>query len=140
MQVRLTKTQKIKIANSKDIYSIMKQILLRENRLSRAQERFWVIGLNEANQILYIELVALGTANIVAVKTKDILRMAIYKLAAKIVVVHNHPSGILIPSESDEALTEKIKHGGHFTDIVLLDHLIISEKSYFSFKDKKLLK
>lgn len=137
--MRLTGKQKIKIANSEDIYKVMKQVLLRENKLSRAQERFWVIGLDNKNKLLYIELVALGAANVVTVKAKDVLRLAIYKMASKIIAVQNHPNGNVKPSEEDIFITEKLKHGGNFTDIKLIDYLIISEKKYFSFADNKLL-
>lgn len=66
--------------------------------------------------------------------------MAIYKNAVKLVLVHNHPSGNLKPSEQDLDVTEAIKHGGNFTGIKLIDHLIINERSYLSLKDEKLFK
>ena len=59
--------------------------------------------------------------------------------ATAIIVAHNHPSGVLKPSTSDIQLTQKIKKAGDNMDIKLLDHLIISEKGYFSFADEKLL-
>lgn len=80
------------------------------------------------------------TKKAVSVSVQDILRMAIYKNAAKLILVHNHPSGRLIPSAEDRHVTESVKHGGAFTGIKLIDHLIISEKLYFSFVEQKLLK
>lgn len=139
MKVRLSQAQKVKIANSLDIYKIMKQILLRENKLSRAQERLWVVGLDTKNAIQYIELAALGSGNSTRVQTKDLLRVAILKLASKVILVHNHPSGDLNPSDSDIHFTETVKHGGNFTGIELLDHLIISERDYFSFADHDMI-
>ena len=59
--------------------------------------------------------------------------------ATAIIVAHNHPSGVLKLSTSDIKLTQKIKKAGENMDIKLLDHLIISEKGYFSFADEKLL-
>lgn len=140
MKVPLTKNQKIKISDSKDIYTVMQQILKRENRLNRGNEHFWTIGLDKNDVILYIELLGLGTKERVPVNVQDVLRMAIYKMAVKLILVHNHPSGKLTPSDADIDTTEAIKHGGNFTAIKLIDHLIINEKTYFSLKDEKIFK
>ncbi len=118
----------------------MKQILLRENKLNRAKEHIWCVGLDQKSVILYIELLGMGNKTVVPVKVQDVLRMAIYKNASKLIIVHNHPSGNLQPSDEDIDFTEAVKHGGNFTEIKLIDHLIINEKKYFSFKDEKLLK
>lgn len=140
MKVPLKKSQKIKVSGSHDVYPVMKQILMRENKLNRAKEHFWCIGLDPKGIILYIELLGLGNRKIVAVTVQDVLRMAIYKNASKLILVHNHPSGNLVPSDADRNFTEAIKHGGNFTEIKLVDHLIINEKKYYSFKDSGLLK
>jgi DNA repair protein RadC len=139
MEVPLSRKDKITIANSKDVFLIMRQILRRENRLAKEQEHFWIIGLNKANRILYIELMGLGGKNFAPVSIKQVLKVAIYKDAESIIAVHNHPSGILVPSDADKDITEYLKHGSHFIEIKLRDHIIISEKGYFSFKDKKLI-
>ena len=66
--------------------------------------------------------------------------MAIYKNAVKLILVHNHPKGKLTPSDEDIHTTEAIKHGGNFTGIKLIDHLIINETAYLSLRDEKLFK
>lgn len=139
MNVRLTKEQKIKIVNSDDIYSIMQQILLRENKIRRGQEHFWIVGLNLENKILFIELMGLGADNRVNIKPPQVFRMAIYKTAPKIILVHNHPSGIIEPSEADLKTTDRLLKSGEIVDIDIIDHLIISEKKYFSFNQKGLI-
>ena len=68
-----------------------------------------------------------------------LLKSALQCGATAMIVAHNHPSGVLKPSTSDIQLTQKIKKAGENMDIKLLDHLIISEKGYFSFADEKLL-
>ena len=118
----------------------MRQVLKREHRFGKKQEHFWSVGLSRNNRLLYIELIALGRDNVVAVPTKQVFEIAVHKRANKIIAVHNHPSGKLIPSADDKHLTESLKHGGHFLGIKLEDHLIISETKYFSFKDNGLLK
>ena len=133
MNVRLTKDQKIQIANSDDVYSIMQQILLRENRIGRDQEHFWIVGLDKANKILFIELLALGNDNRVQIKAPQVFRMAIYKNAPKVIFVHNHPSGVMKPSEDDLKTTDRLLKGGEIIEIAVIDHLIISEKAYFGF-------
>jgi DNA repair protein RadC len=139
MNVRLTSDQKIKILNSTDIFKIMQQILLRENKIRRNQEHFWVIGLNNAHKILFIELVSLGATNRVEVSPPEVFRMAIYKLAVKMVMVHNHPSGALEVSDADKKFTDRMLKSGSLLNIEVIDHLVITEKAYTSFSDTGLL-
>lgn len=139
MNVRLTQKQKIQILNSADIYKVMQQILLRENKLRRNQEHFWVVGLDNRNKILFIELIALGRVNRVDANPPDVFRMAIYKLAVKMILVHNHPSGDVSPSPSDEDFTDKMLKVGKLINIDVIDHLVISEETYTSFADKGII-
>ena len=113
----------------------MQQILRRENKLGRSQEHFWVVGLDNINRILFIELVALGRQNRVTANPPDVFRMAIYKLALKLVMVHNHPSGQMIPSSADRSMTDRIIKVGEIINIEVVDHIIISETDHLSFQD-----
>src|SRR5258705_11626898 len=140
MTVRLTKEQKIRVINSDDVYKIMQQILLRENKIRRAQEHFWIVGLDTKNKILFIELIALGAQNRLNASPPDIFRMAIYKLALKVIFVHNHPSGDVKPGKADKRGTERLIEAGQLLDISVVDHLIISETKYLSFADRKIIK
>jgi DNA repair protein RadC len=133
MNVRLTKDQKIKVLNTDDVYSIMQQVLLRENKIRRGQEHFWIIGLNKSNKILFIELMALGADNMVKIKPIDIFRMCVYKLAHKVIFVHNHPSGVLKASEEDLDFTNLLIKTGELLGLDVIDHLIITETGYASF-------
>lgn len=139
MNVRLTKEQKIKIVNSDDIYSIMQQILLRENKIRRGQEHFWIVGLDSKSCILFIELLGLGQQNRVNMNPSDAFRMAIYKLATQVIFVHNHPSGSIMASEADKEVTDYLYKAGKFLKIDVIDHLIIAEKKYYSFEDNGLM-
>jgi DNA repair protein RadC len=130
MNVRLTKEQKIKIANSEDVFAIMQAVLKRENKLSRQKEHFWVIGLTTANVISFIELVSLGSLNIAVVKPLDVFHLAAAKNLPKIILVHNHPSGNLTPSAADINLTQRLIAGAELLEIEVLDHLIISETGF----------
>ncbi|MCB2261832.1 MAG: JAB domain-containing protein, partial [Candidatus Thiosymbion ectosymbiont of Robbea hypermnestra] len=140
MEVKLSKQQKITVNGAEDIYLIMRQILLRENKIGQGQEHFWMVGLNQANKILYIELVALGASNMTNVKPREAFRMAIYKLAIRVIMVHNHPGGNVTPSTDDQDLTDHFIQAGRFLKVEVTDHLIISDKAYHSFVESGLFK
>ncbi len=139
MNVRLAKDQKIKVGSPEDIYSIMQQVLLRESRVGREKEHFWVIGLATSNKISYIELVSLGSISAAIVNPLEVFNLAVRKKSPKIILIHNHPSGSLKPSAADKDITSNIIEGGKTLTIEVLDHLIISEESYYSFAENKLL-
>ncbi len=139
MNVRLSSSQKIAVLNSTDIFIIIQAILLRENKIRRNQEHFWVIGLNGANKILFIELVSLGATNRVEVKPAEEFRIAIYKSAVKMILVHNHPSGSIKVSQADRDFTDRMIKSGDMLAIEVLDHLVITEETYISFADKGIL-
>ncbi len=140
MEVKLSKQQKVTVNSAQDIYLIMRQILRRENKIGQGQEHFWMVGLNQANKILYIELVALGSANMAAINPREAFRMAIYKLAVRVIMVHNHPGGNVKPSYEDQDLTDHFIQAGKFLKIEVIDHLIISEETYHSFVDSGIFK
>lgn len=139
MNVRLSKDQKIKIGSPEDIYSIMQQVLLRESRIGREKEHFWVIGLAVSNKISYIELVSLGSISESIVNPLEVFNLAVRKKSPKIILIHNHPSGDLVPSPEDKSITKNIVEGGKTLTIEVLDHLIISDESYYSFAQNDLL-
>jgi len=140
MNVRITKDQKINIGSPEDIYSIMQQVLLRESRIGREKEHFWVMGLSTSQKISYIELISLGSLSAAIVNPLEVFSLAVRKKSPKIILIHNHPSGNLKASPKDKQITHKIITGGKTLVIEVLDHLIISEESYYSFAENNLLK
>ena len=135
MNVNLSESDKIKILNSDDLYSIMQRVLLRENKIDQDREHFWVIGLANNNRLLFIELISKGTVNSTLVKPMEVFSLALQLRAVKIMLVHNHPSGELQPSEDDKDTTDRLIQVGNIVNLQVLDHLIISQKSYLSFSD-----
>jgi DNA repair protein RadC len=133
MNVKLTASEKIRILNSTDIYDVMQKVLMRENKIDRNKEHFWIIGLANNNKILYIELISLGTIKSTLVEPMEVFSIALQKRSVKVILVHNHPSGELLPSEQDKDLTDRLQQIGFFLEVPVADHLIISEKSYYSF-------
>ena len=103
------------------------------------QEEFWVLYLNIQNHVLQKNCLSKGGISDTMVDVRLLFKNAVRLGATALIVAHNHPSGELNPSKSDLKLTAKIKKVGENLDIKLLDHLIISEKGYFSFADEKLL-
>jgi DNA repair protein RadC len=139
MQVKLSELEKIKILNSEDIYGVMQRILMRENKIERNKEHFWIIGLASNNKILYIELISVGTINKTLIEPMEVFSIALQKRTVKIVLVHNHPSGSIRPSEEDKDITDHLLQVGSFLNIPVVEHLIISLKTYYSFSDTGLL-
>ncbi len=139
MTIRLTDDQRIKVLNSVDVFRIMKHILLREKKIDRDKEHFWIVCLAQNNQILLIELISLGSVNRTVVEPMEVFSFALQKRAVKMILVHNHPSGELKPSPADIDLTDKMTAIGKFLRLPIIDHLIISTQDYYSFTDSGLL-
>ncbi|MDB2625385.1 DNA repair protein RadC [Flavobacteriaceae bacterium] len=122
--------QKPKISSSQEVFSMMQPLMG-----SLAHEEFWVLYLNNSNEVLSKHQLSKGGITATLVDVRLLFKKAIEMSAVAIVICHNHPSGTLNPSREDKQITKKIKVGGLSLDIKLLDHLIITEKSYFSFAD-----
>ena len=102
-------------------------------------EEFWLLMLNRANRILGRYKVSQGGLAGTVIDTRIILKKALDNLATSIIVCHNHPSGNNQPSDADVKITEKLKKAAEMLEIKLLDHVIIADKSYFSFADEGLI-
>ncbi|MBL4708047.1 MAG: JAB domain-containing protein [Flavobacteriales bacterium] len=139
MQIKLTKQQKIKVDSPIKLYEIMQKILLRESETDRNKEHLWTISLDNASRILNIEMVSMGTVNQTIVEPMEVFSIPLQKRAVQLIIVHNHPSGELKPSESDKDITDRLIQVGRITNVTLIDHLIISEENYYSFNDNDLI-
>jgi len=131
--------EKLAIHHASDIYEIMQLILKREKKLNTAKEHFWVIALNNANKILNIELVSIGSTSNTIVKPMEVLSIPLQKRAVGVVLVHNHPSNRPEPSEEDKDVTDRLIQACKLMNTPVLDHVIITENSYYSFKSSGLL-
>jgi DNA repair protein RadC len=124
----------IQIRCSKDVSDIFQPLLA-----DLQYEEFWILFLNRSNKVINRMKLSQGGISGTVTDVRMVMKKAIEYLASGIIVCHNHPSGNLNPSESDSKITQKIKDAGNLMDIQLLDHLIISEKDYYSFADNGLL-
>ena len=102
-------------------------------------EVFAVLFLNKANKINHFEIISRGGLTGTVADPRIIFKIALEQDATSIVLCHNHPSGNLRPSKADEELTQKIKTAAKYLDILVMDHIIVSEEGYFSFADGGLL-
>jgi DNA repair protein RadC len=139
MNIQLNKDQKIRIYSSLDIYNVMREILMLEEENDRTKEHFWTIGLDHGQTVLNIELVSLGSGTAAPVEPMEVYSIPLQKKAAKLILVHNHPSGNTLPSPNDEDLTDRLIQVGLILRVPVIDHLIITESSYYSFADSGLL-
>ena len=139
MILQVKNADKITIQESEDIYKIIQLISKREQKVDRSKEHFWTIALNLASKIVNIELVGLGSFKSVACEPADVFSIPLQKKASKLILIHNHPSGNLRPSEADINITDQLIQIGRMHNCLVLDHLIINNHSYYSFCDSGLI-
>ena len=123
-----------KISSSQSVFQIMQPILG-----ELAHEEFWVIYLNNSNKIVYKCQLSKGGMTGTVVDVRIAFKIALEHNATGIILCHNHPSGTLVASDADKQITRKMKIAGENLDIKVLDHVIVTEKSYFSFADDGIL-
>lgn len=126
--------QRAKVTCSRDAYNEMIPHLI-----DKPHEEFWILLMNRANEIMRPVLISTGGVSGTVADPKLIFKQAIEHLASSMILFHNHPSGNLTPSQADKDLTKKLKEAGRLLDIPVLDHLIFTDKAYFSFADEGIL-
>ncbi|WP_312765862.1 RadC family protein [Epilithonimonas sp.] len=122
------------ISSSKEVFEVLQPHLS-----DLPTEEFWAVFLNHQNKILYKTcLFRGGIANSVA-DVRVIFKTALEHFSTRIIVAHNHPAGGLKPSQEDINITNKINEAGKLLDIELLDHIIIAQNKFYSFKEEGIL-
>ena len=125
--------QRQKISNSQGAYEILTN-LFPENTMDY-RETFIVLYLNRANQVLGYSVISQGGTSNTTVDIKMVIQTALLANASCIMLAHNHPSGNLRPSSDDNRITNRIIEAARLFDITVLDHIIITNESYYSFTD-----
>lgn len=122
-----------KLTDPLKVVDLIKKIFEIVDETDKLKERFYTIGVNSELEVLYVELVAIGTLNKCYITAKEIFRTAILKGATSIFIVHNHISSIK-PSEQDLLFTKAIAFLGYLHDIDLLDSIIVANdgKEFYS--------
>ncbi len=123
-----------KINSSKDVFDLL------QPRIGELQhEEFWILYLSNANKVLHSAQLSKGGLTGTLVDVRIVMRQALEQGAVGLILSHNHPSGTLRPSEEDRKVTQKLKRAAAALDIKVLDHLIITQKDYYSFADEGIL-
>jgi len=120
-----------RITSSRDAYQAVAPLLT-----DLSHEEFWLLLLNKANEVMARERLSTGGMSGTVVDIKMVFKSALDARASGIIAVHNHPSGNLQPSIADQELTRRLRRAGEMLDLPLLDHLIVSERGYYSFADE----
>ena len=127
--------QKItKIKSSNSVFELLQPIM---GELEH--EEFWIVYLNNSNKVLHRAQLSKGGITGTLVDVRLVMKQALELGAVALVLAHNHPSGTLKPSVADKQITMKLKTAAAVLDIKVLDHLIITQKEYFSFADEGVL-
>lgn len=100
------------------------------------KEHFVVLYLNAKNQLVHKEIISMGTLNANLVHPREVFEPALKHSTAQIVAAHNHPSGDPKPSEDDIEITKRLTEAGKMMGVEVMDHVIVSKNSYFSFKEE----
>lgn len=121
------------ITSPKDIFAEVRHYA------SRDQEHLIVVILNGAHEVIGTDVATIGLVNRTLVHPREVFAPAIEKRATAICVAHNHPSGNIVPSEEDKEVTKRLKSCSVILGIKLLDHVIFSQDSYYSFLEHSMI-
>ena len=124
-----------KVVTSGDAYHCLKDVIPQMDY----REYFYILCLNRNNLVLGYCQISVGGLSGTIADPKIIMQTALKANACSIILAHNHPSGNLTPSEADKQITMKLRDAGKFLDIPVLDHVILTSESYFSFADEGLM-
>ncbi len=127
-----TSTPLFAIKGPDDVANFVRSILTDNSR-----EHFVALYLDGAHQVTSYSIVSIGTANASMVHPREVFQRAILAGAVSIIIAHNHPSGILTPSDEDHNVTQRLKVAAEILGIKLLDHLIISDVANVSIIDHR---
>lgn len=119
------------LSNKEKIHEVFKKFFINEN-----QEKFLAIFLDNKKCLINYKILFIGTNNASIAHPREVFMEAIKANASAVVVMHNHPSGNVLPSEEDKNITEKLIQSGHMLGIPLLDHIITNGEEYYSFYDE----
>lgn len=103
------------------------------------KEHLLTVSLNGNNEIISIRIISIGIVNKSLVHPREVFKNAIIESAANIILIHNHPSGNLEPSNEDIETTESLIKASEILGIGIFDHIIVNKKFYFSFKEREIL-
>lgn len=132
--IKIKASERYKISNSSDINFILRKYAYSDDTIE-LKEYFTIVTLNNNLKVLGVYKVSDGGLDTCAVDVKDVLRVALLSNARCIAISHNHPSGVLKPSIQDDKITNDINNACKLFNIRLLDHVIVTDETYYSYSD-----
>lgn len=126
--------ERTRITSSIDIYELFHPLMA-----DLPTEEFWVLLLNRSNRVIDKVRISSGGIDQTTADVRTILREALLVRATQMVLIHNHPSGNIQPSQEDKRITERIKGAGRLMNISVIDHVIVTDGAYYSFNDEGIL-
>jgi DNA repair protein RadC len=132
--VRTGSLPRVRIMSPQDAYRVLKPLAYGLDR-----EHFWRLDLDSRRRLLGCELISIGSLTASIAHPREVFKGAILSNAHSIMIAHNHPSQETSPSSADQWTTRRLRRAGHLLRIELLDHVILTDRDYFSFKEAHLL-
>jgi len=129
LKYKRTKQLTVKVTSPEDLVPLIHKTLP-----DNVREHFLVFHLDGANQVVSSRVVSTGTSNETHARPSDVFQAAIIIGAESIIIAHNHPSGLVDPSDADRAVTRRLKAAGGVLGIKVLDHIIVADNNFYSFK------
>ena len=126
---------RIKLTQSEDVANYVRDHVYQKGSIQYV-EQFFILLLDRRNCLYAYKQISSGGISATYTDPKLIFQTALLCHATQIILVHNHPSGNIQPSHSDIQLTKRIKEAGDLLEMLIIDHLIITEESYYSFADE----
>ena len=120
-----------KITSSQSAFNILRSCIQ-----VKPYEEFWILLLNRANKLIGKKQISEGGISGTVVDPKKVFKIALDNHCSSLILGHNHPSGLLFPSDADKLITKKLVEAGKLLEIMVLDHLIIGDNAFYSFADE----
>lgn len=134
-KTKVKASDRYKVSSSQSAYKLLIENFFDEETIEH-KESFKIVLLNQGNKVLGVSSIAEGGISTTVADTRIIMQTAILSNASSIIIAHNHPSGNIQPSASDDRVTDEIKKACGFMQISFLDHLIVTPEQYFSYADE----
>jgi len=129
------KDSKLQVNGAAEVAKVFQDILALEDHLEQEKEHYYVMHVNVRSQVMMVELVTVGTVSSSLVHPRETFRRAVMAGSTSIIIAHNHPSGEVDPSDEDTKVTKLMFDAGNLLGITMLDHIIFTKDSYFSFRN-----
>ena len=133
-RLHFSRNSKLKVQSARDVFEYMKGRIP-----DGTKEHLCLLFLDAKNRIIRHEIVSVGTLTASLIHPREIFKAAIRESANAVILVHNHPSGDVQPSNADKQVTTILRQAGNLLQIDLLDHVIIGADDWFSFRDHSML-